>query len=80
MVERLVAGKTVGGEKTSSNARCLPFPIPRGSAAQMRARSPAAQYVRIDNAGHLSNLKQPQAFNRSLRDFLDALPRSGSAL
>ncbi|MGE0798765.1 MAG: alpha/beta fold hydrolase [Lautropia sp.] len=32
---------------------------------------PGAQYVALAQAGHLSNLEQPLAFNRALRDFLE---------
>lgn len=38
MAERLIADKPVGGKKTSSNARCLPFPRITSLAAVLRAQ------------------------------------------
>ena len=35
---------------------------------------PAACLVEIDDAGHLTPLEQPAAFNAALLDFLDGLP------
>jgi 3-oxoadipate enol-lactonase len=36
---------------------------------------PGAAFVRIPAAGHLSNMENPEAFNRALRSFLDGLGR-----
>ena len=38
MTERLIADKPVGGKKTSSNAKCLPFPRITSPAATLRAQ------------------------------------------
>ena len=38
MAERLVADKSVGGKKTLSNARCLPFPRITSPAVVLRAQ------------------------------------------
>ncbi len=38
MAERLIADKPVGGKKTSSNAKCLPFPRITSPAAVLRAQ------------------------------------------
>jgi pimeloyl-ACP methyl ester carboxylesterase len=40
----------------------------------MAKKIPGARLEVIDGAGHSSNLDQPEAFNRVLRDFLDDLP------
>jgi pimeloyl-ACP methyl ester carboxylesterase len=40
----------------------------------MATKVPGAQLEVIKDAGHSSNLDQPEAFNRVLRGFLDALP------
>jgi pimeloyl-ACP methyl ester carboxylesterase len=40
----------------------------------MAKKIPGARLEVIKNAGHSSNLDQPDAFNRVLRDFLDHLP------
>lgn len=45
----------------------------------MLARIPQATLTRISGAGHISNLEQPEAFNRALIEFLDALPREADA-
>ena len=42
----------------------------------MAKKIPGAQLEVIANAGHSSNLDQPAAFNRVLRDFLEGLPRA----
>jgi 3-oxoadipate enol-lactonase len=39
---------------------------------QIHANVPGARLVKLEGAGHLSNLEQPQAFTRALRDFLKA--------
>lgn len=41
----------------------------------MAKKIPGARLETIAGAGHSSNLDQPEAFNRVLLDFLDALPR-----
>jgi len=46
--------------------RVYPEPVTR----QLLARIPGAVHARIERAGHLSNLEQPEAFNRALLDFL----------
>jgi pimeloyl-ACP methyl ester carboxylesterase len=42
----------------------------------MAKKIPGARLEVIANAGHSSNLDQPAAFNRVLRDFLESLPRA----
>jgi pimeloyl-ACP methyl ester carboxylesterase len=41
----------------------------------MAAKIPGAKKVVIPKAGHAANIDQPEAFNRALGDFLDALGR-----
>lgn len=41
----------------------------------MAKKIPGARLEIIRGAGHLSNVDQPEAFNRVLLDFLDSLPR-----
>ena len=48
-----------------------PFLIP---CEYMAKKIPGARLEVIAGAGHSSNLDQPEAFNRVLRDFLDSLP------
>ena len=45
----------------------------------MQTRLPHATLTCIAGAGHISNLEQPDAFNRALIHFLDALPREAVA-
>jgi pimeloyl-ACP methyl ester carboxylesterase len=45
----------------------------------MAKKVPGARLEIIAGAGHSSNLDQPEAFNRVLLDFLDALPSTGQA-
>jgi pimeloyl-ACP methyl ester carboxylesterase len=40
----------------------------------MAKKIPGARLEVIRDAGHSSNLDQPEAFNRVLLDFLDGLP------
>jgi pimeloyl-ACP methyl ester carboxylesterase len=40
----------------------------------MASKIPGARLEVVKDAGHSANLDQPDAFNRVLRDFLDALP------
>lgn len=40
----------------------------------MAAKIPGAQKVVIDDAGHASNIDQPQAFNAAITGFIDKLP------
>jgi pimeloyl-ACP methyl ester carboxylesterase len=40
----------------------------------MAKKIPGARLEVVAGAGHSSNLDQPEAFNRVLRDFLDGLP------
>jgi pimeloyl-ACP methyl ester carboxylesterase len=44
------------------------------SADYMAAKIPGAKKVVIANAGHASNMDQPQAFNTAVIDFLHGLP------
>jgi 3-oxoadipate enol-lactonase len=39
---------------------------------QMQAELPGSRYVEMPGAGHISNLDQPDLFNRALEDFLQA--------
>jgi 3-oxoadipate enol-lactonase len=39
---------------------------------QMQSELPGSRYIEIPGAGHISNLDQPDIFNRSLDDFLRA--------
>jgi len=39
---------------------------------------PGAKFVSIPQASHIANVEQPEAFTRSLREFLSSLP-SGRA-
>lgn len=43
---------------------------PVAAAKAIRKRIPGAKLVVLEPASHLSNLEQPEAFNRALRDFL----------
>ena len=45
------------------------------TAYKMAAKIPGAKKVVIPNAGHAANIDQPEAFNRAIGDFLDALGR-----
>jgi pimeloyl-ACP methyl ester carboxylesterase len=36
----------------------------------MQQEFPAAKYVELPGAGHISNLDRPQMFTKTLRDFL----------
>jgi 3-oxoadipate enol-lactonase len=51
------------GEKDGHNAAIM---------RKMQEEFPAAGYVELPGAGHISNLDQPALFNRALRDFLGA--------
>jgi len=44
------------------------------AADYMARKIPGAMRVTIPHAGHASNLHQPAAFNRALKDFLEGLP------
>jgi 3-oxoadipate enol-lactonase len=50
---------------------------PPAASEAMRERIPGARMVTIPDAGHLSNLEQPEAFNRALRDFLEGTAGPG---
>ncbi len=39
---------------------------------KMHQALPGSRYVELAGAGHISNLDQPQAFNRAVREFLNA--------
>lgn len=47
-----------------------PFLVP---CRYMASKIPGARLEVVKNAGHASNLDQPEAFNRVLREFLDSL-------
>ncbi len=51
---------------TSDQDRVYPEPVTR----QLLVRIPGVVHARIERAGHLSNLEQPEAFNRALLAFL----------
>jgi 3-oxoadipate enol-lactonase len=51
----------------------LDGPTPPDEARLMAERTPGARLVVIPQAGHLSNLEQPEAFNRAVLDFLQAI-------
>ena len=46
----------------------------RAPSEYMAKKIPGARLEVIAGAGHSSNLDQPEAFNRTLLDFLDGLP------
>ena len=46
-----------------------------GACQYIAKKIPGARLEVIKDAGHSSNLDQPEAFNRVLRDFLDRLPQ-----
>ncbi|WP_108662961.1 alpha/beta fold hydrolase [Acuticoccus kandeliae] len=43
-------------------------------AAEIAARIAGAQFAIIPDAGHLSNIEQPEAFNRVVLEFLNGVP------
>jgi 3-oxoadipate enol-lactonase len=43
---------------------------PLAMAREIHEAAPGSELVIIPNASHLSNLEQPEAFNRALLDFL----------
>ncbi|MGO9606754.1 MAG: alpha/beta fold hydrolase, partial [Candidatus Binataceae bacterium] len=43
---------------------------PPAVSREMARRIPGAQLTIIEGAGHLSNIEQPEAFNRAVLDFL----------
>jgi 3-oxoadipate enol-lactonase len=47
--------------------------IPPSVAQEYAAQIPGAQLVVITNAGHLSNLEQPEAFLQAVRGFLESM-------
>lgn len=48
--------------------------VPLGHSVILSRGLPQARLQVIEGAGHMANLEQPDAFNRCLLDFLDALP------
>ena len=48
------------------------MPLPTSQA--MAAAIPGAQLVVLQNAGHLSNVEAPEAFDRTVLGFLSSLP------
>ena len=55
----------LGGEKDKG--------APPEALAEAAAAIPGAKHVKIPDAGHISNLENPEAFNAALRDFLYSL-------
>jgi len=51
----------------------LDGPTPPADGKIMAERIPGARLEIIPRAGHLSNLEEPEAFNRTLLDFLDGM-------
>lgn len=51
----------------------LDGPTPPADGKFMAERIPGARLEIISQAGHLSNLEQPEAFNRTLLDFLEGI-------
>ena len=51
------------GEKDGHNAAIM---------RQMQQEFPAAKYVELPGAGHISNMDQPEMFTKAMRDFLTA--------
>ena len=51
------------GEKDGHNAAIM---------RQMQKEFPAAKYVELPGAGHISNMDQPALFTKTLREFLAA--------
>jgi pimeloyl-ACP methyl ester carboxylesterase len=51
----------------------LDGPTPPADGKLMAERIPGARLELIPQAGHLSNLEQPEAFNEAIRSFLDQL-------
>lgn len=60
---------------TSDQDRVYPEPVTR----VLLERIPAVAHARIDRAGHLSNLEQPEAFNQAVLAFLRHLPAEAPA-
>jgi len=52
---------------------------PVAEAEKLRDRIPGARLAIIEQAGHLSNIEQPDEFNTVLRQFIDSLNISGKA-
>lgn len=48
---------------------------PPDMARAIHANLPGSQLLVIESAAHLSNVEQPEVFNRALLDFLEAQPR-----
>jgi 3-oxoadipate enol-lactonase len=48
---------------------------PIAGMREMNKRIAGSRYVEIDPAGHLSNIENPDPFDRALAEFLDAQPR-----
>jgi 3-oxoadipate enol-lactonase len=46
---------------------------PPGIAHEIAERIPGARLVMLEDAGHVSNLEQPERFNQALAQFLDGL-------
>jgi pimeloyl-ACP methyl ester carboxylesterase len=48
---------------------------PPDKAADLQSRIAGAQLVVIEDAGHMLTSEQPEAFNRAVEAFVEALPR-----
>jgi 3-oxoadipate enol-lactonase len=53
---------------------------PPSDSERLAARIPGAQLVRIDQAGHMSNLENPEAFNAALLAFIGRYSQKTSTL
>ena len=53
--------------------------VPLDVAEAMAKAIPGARFEVVPGAGHVSNLENPEVFNRALSDFLEALPAAGPA-
>jgi 3-oxoadipate enol-lactonase len=48
--------------------------VPQAVMRDQQRRVPNSRYAEIANAGHLSNLERPEAFNAALISFLETIP------
>ena len=49
---------------------CLDAALPVALMKSMQTQVPGSQFAEIKDAGHLSNLEQPEAYNKALLAFL----------
>lgn len=47
---------------------------PPADSETMHSKIKGSRLVKIEGAGHVSNVERPEEFNRALREFLEALP------